>query len=205
MGQPTAAQKSIQSVYENQARARRVTDGLWRNAKKAPMFGIVKKTQSGRVMRKTQRLISSNAFKVLLSGACASVSASVEQDLDELGVDYTQDSKSRPFSMSLSGGAQLMLEQFLSAIISQIVYQTRTIRNGIGRHQRNNKELVRLAIESVRESVFDAANVAPMDAIALPMALARKKRVGEAEAPGEQEVDDAEADADEDDEEEDDE
>ena len=197
----TTAQESTKTMMSNQARLRKAQDGLWKVAKTAPMFSVAMKGSTGREYKKYTRLINTSAYKVAMSGACASITAETQLDMGHLGMDYNPDSKLRPWAQSLSPGAAFMLEQFLATIVQQVVYQARTVRNGIKKHSRNHKEVIKLAIDEVRKSIFEPASGVPTSTTALPMSIARKKKEGESEAPGEKEAESAPA-ADDDEEEE---
>lgn len=185
----TRAQTSTQEMMKNQARYRRATDGMWKIAKKAPQFTCVKAAESGREYNQYTRLINTNAYKIAMSGACAAVSGELEIDMKHLGMDYTPDSKTRPWSATLSPGAAFMLEQFLATVVQQIVYHNLSIRKGIKRHARNHKEVTKLAVDEVRRSIFTAASGVPDVVSALPMSVARKAKKGEGESAGEKEFD----------------
>ena len=197
----TTAQNSVKNMHENATRLRKSQDGLWKIAKKSPMFSVVKQGSSGKEYTQYSRLVNSQAYKVACSGACAAVAAELQIDMAHLGMDFTPDSKTRPWACQLSPGAAFMLEQFLATIVQQVVYQARTVRNGIKKHSRNHKEVIKLAIDEVRKSIFEPASGVPTSTTALPMSIARKKKEGESEAPGEKEAESAPA-ADDDEEEE---
>lgn len=184
---PSTAQKNQISMAENFTRHRRTIDKLWSTARKAPMFNVTKRGSSGKEYTAYSRLINTPAYKVAVSGACAAVSAELQLDMQHLGMEYIPDSKMRPWAMSVSPGAAFMLEQFLSTIVQQIMYQSRIIRSGIGRHNRNHKEVTKLAIEEVRESIFAAASSVPSSTTALPMSIAKRAVIGAATAKGEEE------------------
>lgn len=184
----STAQKNQQNMNDNFSRHRRAIDRLWGMAKKAPMFNVKRKGSTGKEYTAYARLVNTPAYKVAVSGACAAVSAELQMDMKDLGMDYTPDSKLRPWAMSVSPGAAFMLEQFLSTIVQQVLYQGRIIRSGIGRHNRNHKEVTKLAIEEVRNSIFAAASSVPSSTTALPMSIAKRTVSGDKkEAKGEEE------------------
>lgn len=183
------ARQSVLDTFENGAFHRRAIDGMWRIAKNAPMFSKVSKHKDGRLVRRSARLINSNAYKVAVSGACAALVGEQAVDMRHLGMQYKEDSKTRPFCMSLSPGAAFMLEQFLSSVVMEIMSHSKSILNGIGHHTRNNKQTVKMGIQQVKESIFDAANGVPSETIVLPFVLARRKRENEEVAPGEVDAD----------------
>lgn len=190
------ARQSVLDNFENGALHRKAVDNLWRIAKTAPMFSKVSKRKDGSLVRRSARLINSNAYKVAVSGACAALVGETGIDMKHLGMDVKADSKTRPFSMSLAPGAAFMLEQFLSSIVLEIAHHSRTIRTGLGKHARNNKEIIKIAIAQVKESIFDAAAGVPVETVVLPFVLARRKRAGEEVAPGEVDADEMAAEED---------
>ena len=184
----TTAQKSKQIIMRNQHLHRRATDGIWKIAKTSPMFSVSKTGPSGREYKQYTRLINQNAYRVAMSGACAAVTGELQLDMKHLGMDYNADSKNRPFACTLAPGAAFMLEQFSAAVVQQIVYQNKIIRDGIKKHARNHKDVTKMAIDEVRKSIFGAASGVPSDTIVLPMSVARKSAPGDKnESKGEEE------------------
>jgi len=173
---------------ENMTRHRKAVDGLWKIAKKAPQFSCVKVGSTGKEYRQYSRLINANAYKVAVSGACAAVAGELQIDMKHLGMDFTEDSKVRPWSCALAPGAAFMLEQHMAAVVQQILYYNKTIRTGIKQHKRNHKNVTRLSIDEVRQAIFMPAMGVPCETTALPMSIARKAKPGEAQAPGEAEA-----------------
>lgn len=195
-----AAMKSTDNMFDNMTRHHKATNQLWKTAKYAPMFTITKTGSAGKPYTKYTRLINSRAFQVVMSGACASVSNELRVDMAAMGLEFKPESKQRPWSTALTPGAAFMTEQWLSTIVQEIMYQSRIIRDGCGRHSRNNKEVTRLAIDAVRRSIFAGGQLAPAETAVLPMAVAKKaakKSDGTAvdESMGEQAFDPEEAEA----------
>jgi hypothetical protein len=189
----TAARQSTVNVVKNSSDLNKAVNGVWRIAKKAPMFSKTSVNEKTGVERTTYtRMLPTIAYKIAVSGACASVSGLQDAEMDKLGMNIYPDSKTLPWTCALSPGAAFMLDQFLGAVCKQIVFNARLIRSGVGKHSKNHKAVTKLAIEEVKRAVFDTASAVPISTIILPMGLARKKKKGEEEAPGDKEaVDDA--------------
>jgi hypothetical protein len=186
----TTAQQSTRKMMDNQARLRKCQDGLWKVAKKAPMFSVAKKGSTGREYTQYTRLVNTNAYKVAMSGACASVAGETQLDMEHLGMDYKADSKTRPWACTLAPGAGFELEQHLATIVQQIVAQSKVVRDGIKKHSRNHKECVKLAIDEVRESIFHAASGVPTATIVIPNSISKKTSPGDkGESKGDEEFD----------------
>lgn len=183
----TTAQKSTMSMMDNQARYRKAVDGVWKIAKKSPMFSCIKKGSTGKEYTQYTRLINPNAYKVGVSGACAAVAGELEIDMKHLGMDFTGDSKTRPWACTVAPAAAFMLEQWLSTIVQQILTQNKTIREGLQHHKRNHKLVTQLSIDEVRQSIFFPAMGVPAYTTALPMSISKKGKKGEEESAGEKE------------------
>lgn len=185
----TAAQKSTQNVKRNLNDLYKVTDRMWAIAKDAPMFSVKKvNPKTGKESKKYTRLINTMAYQIAVSGACNAVSQDVKREMKSMGMTPEEESKTRPWTCALAPGAAFMLEQFLAAIVQQVMFQAKTIRTGIKKHSRNHKSLIKLAIDDVRESVFHAASGMPTSTTVLPISISRKKKEGEVEAPGDKEM-----------------
>ena len=194
----TAARQSTINVVKNSGDLNKAVNGIWRIAKKAPMFSKTSSNPKTGVERTTYtRTLPTMAYKIAVSGACASVSGLQDAEMGKLGMNIYPDSKSLPWTCALSPGAAFMLDQFLGAVCKQIVFNARLIRSGVGKHAKNHKAVTKLAIEEVKRAVFDTASSVPISTIILPAGLARKKKKGEEEAPGDKEAVEAVEDEDE--------
>jgi hypothetical protein len=194
----TVSKQSTINVSKNQQQVNRAVNGMWKIAKKAPMF--CKTTKNPETKAETTRythLLNGLAYKVAVSGACASVSGMLEHDMDRFGMNINPDSKSLPWTCSMAPGAAFMLEQFLAGVVQQIAYNSTIIRKGLGKHSRNHRSITKLAIEEAKRAIFDPASSVPISTTVLPMILSRKKKAGETEAPGEKEAPDHSAEAEE--------
>ena len=195
----STAQTSTQNVFKNQAQHNRAINGIWRDARNAPMFSKkVVSEKSGKESTRHMRLINTLAYKIAVSGACAGVSGVLESEMESLGMNVLDDNKNRPFSCSMAPGAAMLLEQFLASIVQQIIYNTKIMRNGLKKHSRINKTMTRISIGEVKKAIIDPASGIPLTTTVLPLVLSRKKKEGETEAPGDAEaVDPAAEDAEE--------
>lgn len=192
----TKAQTSTQNVFKNQANYTRALNGMWRMSRNAPMYSkVVVNEKTGKETTRHTRLLNNLAYKIAVSGACAGVSGALENDLETIGCAVLEDSKTRPFACTLAPGAAMAIEQFLASVVKQVTYHTISIRNGLKKHSRINKAMAKIAIAEVKKSMFDPASGLPLTTTVLPLVLARKKRDGEAEAPGDVEAADPQAEA----------
>lgn len=208
------AKQSIQNHFTNSNRLRKCQDGIWKNARTAPMWVATVPTADGKGTKKRYtRLIPSAAYKTSLSGACGAVFGETELDMLHLGMEPLEDSKQRPFAMSMSQGAAFLVrtasacthtlhevltrcdflqcsqkEQWMACLVQEILTSARAIRNGVRRHARNHPSVIRLAIKNVRENLFRSAMDVPEYTIVLPVAMSRKKKAGEEVAPGDADV-----------------
>ena len=192
----SVAKQSSVNVAKNQVQLNRAVNGMWRIAKKAPMFCKTTKDEKTKTeTTKYTHLLNSLALKVAVSGACASVSGMLENDMEKYGMNINPDSKSLPWMCSMAPGAAFMLEQFLAAVVQQIIHSNKILRKGLGKHARNHRAVTKLAIQEVKRAIFDPASAVPISTTVLPMVLSRKSKKGESEAPGEKLAPDHSADA----------
>jgi hypothetical protein len=172
MPKVNSLQTSTQNVFKNNRDRDRAINGMWRAARTAPMF--CKEADNGKKMY--TRLINPNAYKIAVSGACAAASGELDSELASFGMNALSDSKNSPFTCSLSVGAAFQLEQFLASVVQEIVHKNKIIRTGIKKHSRNEKQMTKIAIQMVKESIFDPANGVPSSTTVLPMMMVRKKK-----------------------------
>ena len=202
MPSTTVAKQSTANVLKNQSQLNRAVNGMWKIARKAPMFSkTTKNPETKTTSTRYTHLLNSMAYKVAVSGACASVSGMLENEMKHLGVKVRPDSKNLPWTCALAPGAAFMLEQFLAAVVQQIIYNNRIIRKGLNKHSKNHRKVTKLAIEEMKRAIFEPASMVPISTTVLPMVLSRKKKAGETEAPGDKDAPDFAAEADEADEE----
>ena len=172
MPKVSSLQTSTQNVFKNNRDRDRAINGMWRSARTAPMF--CKDTENGKKMY--TRLINPNAYKIAVSGACAAASGELDSELASFGMNALPDSKNSPFTCSLSVGAAFQLEQFLASVVQEIIHKNKIIRTGIRKHSRNEKQMTKIAIQMVKEAIFDPANGVPSSTTVLPMMMVRKKK-----------------------------
>lgn len=182
------AQRSTENVKTNVNRLTRAQNSLWKGARVAPQFCREVKNANGKKSKKYLRLIKPIAYKVALAAACSAVVGETELDMKHLGMDALPESKTRPWMCSLSPGAAMMLEHFLSSIVQQILSYNQILTKTVKRHSKNHADVTALSIEEVKRAIFAPASGVPLCTTVLPLVLSRKKKSSESEAPGDQEV-----------------
>ena len=152
---------------------------VWRVARKAPMF--MKKTyemktvktanmgtkreKTGKVLfKRSQRLIGSQAYNVMMAGAGAYV-GSVTRRRAALFREKVKDEGRVPFVPTISPGAAAALEQMLCAYTQEAVYNAMMIRDNLDKStdkkKRLNTRMVQIGFQTANSSVFGGASLAP--------------------------------------------
>jgi hypothetical protein len=123
---PVGVRKSNLELFDLARKAKRAVDGVSRFANKAPLYlsrvsHVIDKSTGKLVKaapdskRRSQRLISKNAFRVAASGATQRAYALLDNTARAYGEEATSDSKRAPALVSLAPGAVHQLQLFLSA------------------------------------------------------------------------------------------
>ena len=172
-----AIRQSAASVLSNSKAARRAFDKTWGAAARAPVFcKITKKTINGvnkRVYR-TSRLVGSHAYNIAASGAAATAARTLEDECNALKLEVEAESGRAPWLPGVSGGARMLIDQFLCALAQEATIKAHAVRVGAGSAQRLNGKHMRLGWEATFESVFAAATLVPR---AMHVAAVEAKRV----------------------------
>lgn len=177
-------------LFENIRRRKRAVSAIQKNWRSVPMYRKKMTNEAtGKTRVKYARLIRSYPWKVALALASSAVVEETKLDLSHLGVESIPESKMRPFMATISDGAVFALEQWMAATVQEIMHYAKIIREEIGLHSRNHKDVIELAIKTFEEKTAAAASGMPTATTVIPMVLARKKLAGEVEAPGEKKAD----------------
>jgi hypothetical protein len=201
-----AIKASPLAILANARRARRSYDKTWNLASKAPLFCKIskKKLPDGKTKetRRTARLIGSHAVKIALSGAALNAAKVFSEDCAHLRMEADAEAKSAPWLPALSGGARMILEQFLCALAQEAALKAHFVREGSGNSKRLNRHHARLGWDCVSETVFGTAAALPRAMITVPLQKKKegKKKADKGEeeegeedyAPPEEEADEAE-------------
>ena len=191
--------KSPYNVFKTGKAARKNYDKVWNAAAHAPIFcKITKKTitdANGKKREKdcfrTSRLIGSHAYKVAASGAGLYASKVLQCEGEVLRTETFGEKTRAPWLPTLSAGARMVLEQFLSALAQEAGFKGHAIREGVGNSKRLSKTHVKSGWEATYDSVFGSSTLLPMNVItlALEKKKASKGKVGtkEVEAKGDDE------------------
>lgn len=196
----TAAKVSQENVFKNFDRRARATNGIYKNWRSAAMYKkTIEDNETGKVrVRYGGNFISSHAFKVGMALASSAVIGDSKRCLKRLDIEPVNETKHRPWSASITPGAAFQLNQFFEALTHEVMTRAVAIRDTVGFHSRNHKSVIELAIKDVKKHVIDPSSGMPASVTILPMKLARKKKQGEEEAPGEKVVADDDDDKDDD-------
>ena len=173
--------RSPYNVFKTGKVARKNYDKVWNAAAHAPIFcKITKKTiidDNGKKKEKecfrTSRLIGSHAYKVAASGAGLYASKVLQCEGEVLRTETFGEKKRAPWLPTLSAGARMVLEQFLSALAQEAAYKGHAVREGVGNSKRLSKTHVKAGWDATYESVFGSSTLLPMNVITL--ALEKKK------------------------------
>tara|TARA_B100000575_G_scaffold115662_1_gene91973 strand:- start:936 stop:1595 length:660 start_codon:yes stop_codon:yes gene_type:complete len=178
-----AHKRSGERLSTTSRQLRRKENDVWRIARKAPMFlkrsfevkevvtkqGKTREKTGKVVYKRSQRLINSHAYLVLMSGA-ANYAASVVKATAATFRENVQDENRSPWLPGISPGAAAVLEQFLCAYTQEATYKATQVRKSLGTSKRLSDKLMSLGFDAANEAIFDAASLAPR-AIAMAPAL----------------------------------
>lgn len=178
----SAVTKSRDSVFTNIARLKRAQDASWRQLRNAPMSTITKTSPSGKEYTRRLRVISPMSYKIAASGACAALAAETKIELEKLGVAAESESKTRPWSATMSPGACAVMDNFMVRLVQLIATNAASIKAGVALHKRTNVDIIKLAIDEVRKLVFHAASPAPMVTTVIKPKAPKKKAEHAADA-----------------------
>lgn len=201
----TTAQRSRDNVFKNLNLRGRCVNGIYKGYKDAPMHRReVKDEETGTVrVKRSGRILKAHNWKVAMAMASSAVSQDAKYSLSKFGVEAHKESKMRPFEATISVAAAYSLENFISSLAKEVMLRARVIKETIGHHERNHKSIIQMAIDEVKKQIVDPSTGAATTITVMPFKLARKRKSGETEAPGEKIVEDV-ADDDNDEEEEED-
>jgi hypothetical protein len=179
---------------------RKKENEVWRLARKAPMFlkasTIEVETAKGKVQktvyRRSQRLINSQAYIVMMSGAANYVSAVLQKAGKSFREKVDGEGRS-PWLPGISPGAAAALEQFLCAYTQQAVFNAANVRKGLsdGKTKRLNEKMMQIGFDVTNEDVFGAFSLAPRAIACAPelKVIKGKKHEDKDFVPEEQEED----------------
>ncbi len=200
-----AHRRSGERLVNASRKLRRKENDVWRIARKAPMFkkkSLAVNAKTGAktdvVYKRSQRLINTHAYLVLMSGA-ANYAASVVKNTAAVFREKVEDEGRSPWLPGISPGAAAVLEQFLCAYVQQATHNASQIRQGMGTSKRLSDKLMNIGFDAANDAIFGATSLAPR-AIAMAPELkvvkGKKKEDGDFEpaADEEEEPPDAEED-----------
>ncbi len=141
---------------------------LWAIAPRAPIFckETKRRTADGhaRVLRRTSHPVSSQAFKIAASAAAAAFSHAVGVECRQLRLDLPLEKRTCAWLPSISPGARLMLEQFMTALAQEAGYKAHAYRRSASRKHaptRLGRAHLRAGWEATLDRVFADATPAP--------------------------------------------
>ena len=152
---------------------------MWNTAAHAPIFCKItkKKLPDGQTKDafRTARLIGSHAYKIAASGAAMHASQVLAGDCNRLRMSAYRESSRAPWLPTLSAGARMVLEQFLSALAQEAAYKGHAVREGCGYSKRLSKKHILAGWNATYDSVFGSSTLLPRSMVTLPVVKKSKK------------------------------
>ena len=171
MGKDAEA-KTIMAVQSNMKKIEKVTNKMWANAHKAPMYSrklSQDKDGSKKFITRTKRLISGHSIKIMVAGSAMQVAARHRNELAKYGLQPQKESRSQPFMPSMSPGAKMMFEQFLCAYAQEGMIKAKTILDAAKVHKRMRPEVVDGGFAQANQSIFFSAAPVPQRTVVISL------------------------------------
>lgn len=169
MGKDAEA-KTIMAVQGNVKKIEKITNKMWANAHKAPMYSRrITKEGTKKTITRTKRLISAHSIKIMVAGSAMQAAARHRNELTRYGLKPMRESRSQPFVPSMAPGAKMMLEQFLCAYAQEGMIKAKTILDAARVHKRMRPEVVDGGFAQANESIFFAAAPVPLRTVVVSL------------------------------------
>jgi hypothetical protein len=136
---------------------------------------IVKKKKGGGTSLRTRRLIKGHTMNILTAGAANVCIGRQRERLERMGLKPHRESRSQPFSPSLSKGARILFEHACAAYVQSGVERAFAVLNAVGAHKRMRPDVINLGFEEVNKG--NCAPGAPRRTVLThPKAAAKKSK-----------------------------
>lgn len=170
-----AESKTILAVQSNMKKIEKITNKMWANAHKAPMYSRRLTNANGkRTVTRTKRLIAPHSIKIMVAGSAMQCVARHRNEMVKYGIKPQKESRSQPFMPSMSPGAKMMFEQFMCAYTQEGMIKAKTILESAKQHKRMRPEVVEGGFAQANASIFFSAAPVPMRTIVTPLKKAKK-------------------------------
>lgn len=206
MVKPSAHRQSASSVMKAAKTLKTQCNKTWNLAPKAPMFTRKSKTVAGKkkVVR-TKRLIGGHAYKICASGAAGWVNSVMQREASAFRTSIGAESKRVPWLPSVGRGAIALIEQFLCAYAQEATRHAVTVRQGLGRTDKDGKhfdmctrlngKLMKLGYDQADAAIFGGSMPVPrMTVVCKPdkKPVVKKGEKGKEQEDGDYEAPEAE-------------
>ena len=165
------ARKSVNQMLDVQKSLKKKVRQTWDSSTKAPMFMKVSKSKGkdgARETTRTNRLISTPAYKIACSGAAQYVATVLGKDAKTLQVKDAKLEGACSWLPSLSPGAMALLEQFLCAYTQEAAKNAVAIKK-MKRSERLRADMVGLGFDAADKAIFGGAAPVSRHTIVLPL------------------------------------
>ena len=168
----TGVKLSSQRMTNAAKTLRKKENKVWGIARKAPMFMKksfeVKERVTGKgnekmekvVFKRTQRCITSNVFRVYMSGAANYVASHLKNRCATFREKYDGEGRS-PSNPMVSEAAAAVLEFFAAAYAKQALHVAVQIRDGLGTSKRLNSKMMEAGFDTANASIGMPPSLAP--------------------------------------------
>lgn len=146
-----ALKRARENALINARKVRTTVNKAWRTARRSETFSKPFKTGASAGGVRSNPLVSKHAFKVAAAGASKCVLRELREDAHAMRLPLLSEPSKSPWITPVTQGAEVMLEQFIAAIVQHGMRNAGVIRECAGRKKASYTDAMKgleLAVKS---------------------------------------------------------
>ena len=167
----------------------KLTDKVYNIAHRAPPFTKKDKQVRNSKTIRTNRCVTSHAWKILSSAASANVAAVVENEAAQLRMFPELEAPSAPGLMTFSKGFVNFLEQFLVSYTAAVLSRSIALKDAMNKHKKLSYKAVSVAAKTVDSCIWSSHGISPSVYRAPALMTNKKKTAKKTKQTTEEEAD----------------
>ena len=171
---PSAIKRARDNAFVNARSVRNTVNKAWRTARRSETFSKPFKTGASAGGMRSNPLISKHAFKIAAAGASKCILRELSEDAQAMRLPLMSEPTKSPWVAPVTQGAEMMIEQFVAAIVQHGIRNAGVIRECAGRKKASYADAMK-GLEMAVKSTF-SGDFGDMHIIATSAPPMRAKR-----------------------------
>lgn len=174
-----ALKRARENALTNARKVRTTVNKAWRSARRAATFSKPFKTGDHAGSLRANPLIGKHSFKIAAAGASKCMLRELREDAQAMRLPLLSEPSKSPWIAPVTQGAEVMMEQFIAAIVQHGMRNAGVIRECAGRKKASYADAMK-GLEIAVKSTFsgDLGDMCVIATSAPPVRAVKKKTKG---------------------------